>query len=84
MDQPEISVVIPTFRRPESLRRAIASVLAQTGLDRSVELVVVDNDPDGSAALAVRGVQGVSPVSVVYVRTVEPGVANARNAGVAA
>jgi len=48
----DVSVVIPTFRRPTLLRKAIASVRAQTGV--AVELIVVDDSPEGSAeAVAV-------------------------------
>jgi glycosyltransferase involved in cell wall biosynthesis len=43
----DISVVIPTFRRPKPLREAIASVLGQTGV--SVEIIVVDDSPEASA-----------------------------------
>jgi GT2 family glycosyltransferase len=43
----EVSVVIPTFRRPALLREAIASVHAQKGV--AVEVVVVDDSPEGSA-----------------------------------
>ncbi|MEK7615664.1 MAG: glycosyltransferase family A protein [Patescibacteria group bacterium] len=38
---PEISVIIPTFNRPEMLKRAIASVEAQTFKD--FELIVIDD-----------------------------------------
>lgn len=44
---PEISVVIPTFRRPAELRQALESVAAQGGVH--VEVIVVDDCPDGSA-----------------------------------
>lgn len=40
-----VSVIIPTFRRPDKLDRAIDSVLAQTYSDIEV-IVVDDNDPD--------------------------------------
>jgi GT2 family glycosyltransferase len=46
MAAPEISVVIPTFRRPRELTAAIESVLAQ-GVP--VEVVVVDDSPEQSA-----------------------------------
>lgn len=39
-----VSVVIPTFKRPRLLVEAVGSVLAQD-VDRSFELVIVDNDP---------------------------------------
>lgn len=45
-----ISVVVPTFRRPRSLRRAIASVL--TDLPSSVEVIVVNDDPDRPIEIA--------------------------------
>ena len=44
----DISVVIPTYKRPKELAEAIDSVLAQTGA--STEVIVVDDCPDGSAA----------------------------------
>jgi GT2 family glycosyltransferase len=43
----DVSVVIPTFRRPELLREAIDSALTQEGV--STEIVVIDDSPEGSA-----------------------------------
>lgn len=40
---PQLSIMIPTYRRPEMLAQAIRSVLAQTG-EIAFEVVVVDND----------------------------------------
>lgn len=79
-----MSVVIPTYRRPEGLAKAIESVLAQDMLDaQKVELLVVDNDPEGSARDTVRRF-GNAPIEVRYEQEPEPGVANARNTAVAA
>jgi GT2 family glycosyltransferase len=47
----EVSTIIPTFRRPAQLRQAAASVLAQR--DVEVELIIVDDSPEGSARDAV-------------------------------
>jgi len=47
----DISVVIPTFRRREFLMEAIDSALRQP--DVSVEVIVVDDSPEGSARDAV-------------------------------
>jgi len=47
----DVSVVIPTFRRRELLLEAIESALRQTGV--SVEVIVVDDSPEGSARDAV-------------------------------
>lgn len=49
----DISVVIPTFRRPKPLRETIASVLGQTGV--SVEVIIVDDSPEASARSVVEG-----------------------------
>jgi glycosyltransferase involved in cell wall biosynthesis len=48
---PDISVVIPTFRRPKLLVETLASVFRQTGV--TIEVFVVDDCPDGSAREAV-------------------------------
>lgn len=47
----DISVIIPTFRRPDMLREAVRSALAQDG--PAVEVVVVDDSPEGSARAVV-------------------------------
>jgi glycosyltransferase involved in cell wall biosynthesis len=48
----EISVVIPTFGRPRLLGDAIESVLAQ---HVQVEIIVVDDSPEGSAGPVAKG-----------------------------
>ena len=79
-----IAVIIPTFRRPESLERALRSVLAQDNLAAlAAEIAVVDNDPDGSARATVSRLQEQG-APVLYVHARDPGVSNARNAGLAA
>ncbi len=52
--EPDISVVIPTFRRPAALAQAIASVLRQENV--LADVLVIDDCPDGSAAEVVRAV----------------------------
>lgn len=79
-----IAVIIPTYRRPESLERALRSVLAQDDLAAlAAEIAVVDNDPEGSARGVVSRLQQ-DGAPVLYVHAREPGVSNARNAGLAA
>lgn len=80
-----ISIIIPTQRRPEPLALAARSALAQTGIDRSrVELVVVDNDSVPSAQPVVEDLRAGADIPIVYVHEARPGVAHARNAGLAA
>jgi glycosyltransferase involved in cell wall biosynthesis len=74
---PLVSVVIPSFGRPELVLRAIESVLTQT--HREVELLVVVDGPDPDTISAVQSVSDkrlqmiVNPCSLT--------AAGARNAG---
>ena len=80
--QLKTSVVIPTFRRPDGLKRAIQSVLKQEDVDwNAIEIVIVDNDPKRSAQSLVEGFQDSSN-TIRYVHEPEPGVANARNTAI--
>ena len=57
-----VAVIIPTLRRPEGLTRALESLFAQAGVaDRLREIVVVDNDPAGSAAATVEAADVALP-----------------------
>lgn len=81
----DIAVIVPTLRRPESLERALRSLFQQSGVaDRVSAIVVVDNDPVGSAAATVEMLRTRSPWPLTYVHAPRPGVATARNAGLAA
>ncbi|MFA4949242.1 glycosyltransferase family 2 protein [Brevundimonas sp.] len=81
----DIAVIIPTLRRPDGLRDALRSVFAQQSVgDRVGEVVVVDNDPTGSARDLVESLQAETPWPLTYVHAPVPGVATARNAGLAA
>ncbi len=82
-----VSVIIPTLNRHAALGRALASVLGQRlPRDASAEIVVVDNSPDGNAARLVAGIAAEAGAGrpVRYLNVPRPGVASARNAGIAA
>jgi GT2 family glycosyltransferase len=64
---PDISVIIPTYRRPGPLVEAIESVLAQKGA--SCEILVIDDCPEGSAEQAVRP---FADRGVIYLRSPSP------------
>ena len=84
MNPPRISVIVPTCRRPEPLAVAVRSLFAQQGFAAGeVELVVVDNDPAGSAKAGFDALAADSPWPIAYVHAPVPGVAQARNAGLA-
>ncbi|MFE5797179.1 glycosyltransferase [Streptomyces sp. NPDC056503] len=76
---PRASVIVATRERPDSLARALDSLLAQDHPDH--ELIVVDNAPRTTAThdLVTRAYGRVR-----YVREDRPGLAAAHNAGVAA
>ena len=80
-----VAVIVPTLRRPEGLTRALESLFVQTEVaDRLGEVVVVDNDPGGSAAATVEALRPRSPWPLVYCHAPVPGVATARNVGLQA
>jgi succinoglycan biosynthesis protein ExoM len=79
----ETSVVIPSFRRPLGLERAITSVLAQEG-GGPFEIIVVDNDAERSAEPVAAALARGSKVPIRYVAEPRPGISHARNTGVAA
>ncbi len=79
-----VTIMIPTQRRPDGLAVAARSVFAQTGVDfAELELVIVDNDQVPSAKPIVDDLAKVAPFPVIYVNEKRPGVAFARNAGMA-
>jgi succinoglycan biosynthesis protein ExoM len=77
-----VSVLIPTFRRPDSFLRAARSVLAQQGVN-GVELIAIDNSPEGSAIDAFRSLQAEASIPFRWAHEPRPGVAHARNAALA-
>ncbi|HVC53396.1 MAG TPA: glycosyltransferase family 2 protein [Stellaceae bacterium] len=80
----ESSIVIPTYRRAEGLRRALAGCLAQQRIDAPFEIIVVDNDAAGSAEPVVAQIAATAAVPIRYVLETRPGISHARNTGVAA
>lgn len=79
-----VSIVIPTYKRPDSVRRAVESIFRQTGIDRPSEIIVADNDPAGSAEITIKGLSENAPIEIRYVHIPEPGVSNARNGALGA
>ena len=76
-ERPRCTVAIPTFRRPERLRAAIASVRNQTGIGAGeFEILVVDNSPEGSAACVVKAFPPEAP-ALRYLHELKAGPAYA-------
>jgi len=81
----DVAIIVPTMRRPESLARALGSLFAQTGVEnRLAAIVVVDNDPQATAEPVIAALRAASPAPLILVHEPRPGVATARNTGLAA
>jgi hypothetical protein len=76
---PDVSVLIPTFRRPDSLLRAVRSVFAQENVG-PFEIVAIDNSPEGSAIATLKQLEREAPARFRWAHQPKPGVAQARNA----
>ena len=78
-----VTVVLPTHRRPDSLRRAVAGLARQKDPGVPWDVVIVDNDATPSAASSALVASDQLPVESRVV--VEPvlGASNARNRGIA-
>lgn len=74
-----VTIGVPTYRRPElldALLRTLPGRITECqGLGVEVDVLVVDNDPDGSA----REVAGLAPLPVRYVIEETAGIVAARN-----
>jgi glycosyltransferase involved in cell wall biosynthesis len=76
--RPAVSVVIPSYHRPDLVLKSVKSALGQTLTDLEVVVIVDGRDEATSAALATVG----DPRLVVYVPPHHLGNADARNEGV--
>ena len=74
-----LSIILPTFRRPEGLKTALQSLEHQNLANMSHEIIVVDNDPEVSAKTYVSQYAKTSSLNIKYYNDPNPGVANARN-----
>ncbi|RKQ71005.1 succinoglycan biosynthesis protein ExoM [Litorimonas taeanensis] len=75
----DISIVVPTFNRPEGLKNALESLSIQSVEGRTLEIIVADNAPDGNARAYVETFAEQCPIDLHYIHVPDPGVANARN-----
>lgn len=78
-DKEGISIVIPTYKRPDDIIRALKSVEAEAVSLPLCEIVVTDNDPAASAKNAVSDFIRTSQADIHYIHEPNPGVSNARN-----
>jgi GT2 family glycosyltransferase len=83
-DTVRVTVAVPTFRRPDDLRTLLPLLLEhvrEVSAGRySADVLVVDNDPEGSAAATVAA---VGAPELRYVAEPAPGIAAVRNRALA-
>jgi succinoglycan biosynthesis protein ExoM len=80
--RPDVSVCIATYRRPESLARLLASLSRlKLAAEPTLEILIVDNDPQRSAAATARSL-GEFPHPVRWLEDPRPNIAHARNRAV--
>lgn len=77
-----VSILIPTFRRPSGLARAVRSAFAQYPTD-ALEIIVIDNAPEHSARTTLAMLETEAPCAFRWVHERRAGVASARNAALA-
>jgi glucosyl-dolichyl phosphate glucuronosyltransferase len=77
------TVVVTTYRRPDSLGHCLRGLAGQTDPGVPWEVVVVDNGPAPGSEQVVETVRPTFPVPCRYVREPQLGTAYARNRGLA-
>lgn len=86
MRKPDIAIVVCTYRRPENLRRVLASIAGQRGVDGRFEVVVADDGSDDETAELCADFARQSPFPMQFVTHPHEGFCpgRCRNEGVAA
>ncbi len=77
MTRPSVAVCIVTYRRPVGLARLLDRISALERDQADVTVLVIDNDPEGSAREVVAG--AVGDLCIQYVNEPQRGITYARN-----
>ena len=79
---PRVSVVIPTYKRPEELKRAVASVLLQDYDDIEI-LIIDDNPPESETRAATEAAVASLQGPIIHLKNEKSlGGGGARNRGI--
>ncbi|KFI32724.1 glycosyl transferase [Haematobacter missouriensis] len=78
MEQPAISIIIPTYNRKDALKRCLDALRKQVLHNAKFEVLVID---DGSAEAIQPPVQEYAPIRITCIRQKQAGANAARNRG---
>lgn len=78
---PRISAIIPSYQRPELLRKAVLSVFEQDLPKEQFELIVVDSSPNGGDAASIADLLKESPCAFRCLVKEAEGAGSSRNYG---
>src|SRR5215204_5280614 len=78
---PMVSVVIPTYKRPDLLERCLSALRAQDYPSDQYEIIVVEDGGPGEGKHIVERARGTSSVAFHYFGVPQAGPASARNRG---
>jgi len=76
-----VTIVVPTYGRPDAIREVLLSLKAQTLSSGDFEVVVVDNSPTGDARVIVEDTNKQGQGQVHYVHEPRTGLHHARHTG---
>ncbi|HWQ95764.1 MAG TPA: glycosyltransferase, partial [Candidatus Methylomirabilis sp.] len=80
MNEIEVSIVIPTFNRQESLVRTLASFFNQTYPQENFEIIIVDGSTDDTEEI-IKDIKK-DHQNLRYIKQMDKGAASARNLGI--
>jgi len=75
------TIVIPAYKRPEMLRKAVLSTFALDFDRHAYEVIVVDSSPDDANARVVAELQASAPCALRFLRKQPEGPGPSRNLG---
>lgn len=78
---PTVSVIVPTYRRPDVLHRTVSALLTLDYPAEHYEVIVVDDGSGDATEDVVSALRSTSPPKLMYVQQDNTGVATARNHG---
>ncbi len=78
---PTVTVVIPTYKRPEMVRAAVRSMFGQTLPASQYEVIVADSSPDDQVVSVVEGLAAEAPFTLKCCTKEPEGPGPSRNMG---